>query len=256
MPAKLYVVHGSHPCRTVEQALQMKAIAYDTVELPPPSHALVMRALFGKRTVPAIKLEDGTKLSGSRAILARLDELVPEPSLLPADEARRAEVLEAERWGDEVLQALVRRVLWPTLTQHPKKASGFSEGGKIPLPDPVLRASMPLIGRIEQKMNATSLAIRDQDLRALPAHLDRIDLWISEGVLGGDPPNRADLQIAPSIALLMVMQDLRDVIAPRPCGQLADRLFPGTAGTIERGALPSELVSAMKPATSSASTSG
>ena len=76
MPAKLYAVNGSHPCDTVERALQLKGVAYKVVELPPPAHALVMRALFGERTVPALKLESGEKVQGSRAILARLDELV------------------------------------------------------------------------------------------------------------------------------------------------------------------------------------
>jgi len=31
MPAKLYVVHGSHPCATVQRALDMKAVPYDVV---------------------------------------------------------------------------------------------------------------------------------------------------------------------------------------------------------------------------------
>ena len=39
MPAKLYVVHGSHPCATVQRALDMKAVPYKVVELLPPLHA-------------------------------------------------------------------------------------------------------------------------------------------------------------------------------------------------------------------------
>src|SRR3954451_24133778 len=33
-PVKLYVVHGSHPCATVEEALRLKGIAYKKVEFP------------------------------------------------------------------------------------------------------------------------------------------------------------------------------------------------------------------------------
>ena len=113
-PRQLYVVHGSHPCATVIRALELKGVAFRTVELPPPAHAAVMALLFGRWTVPAIRWEDGEKLQGSRAILRRLDERVPEPALLPADPKQRARVLEAERWGDEVLQSAVRRILWPT----------------------------------------------------------------------------------------------------------------------------------------------
>ena len=79
---------------------------------------------------------------------------------------------------------------------------------------------------------------------ALPGHLDKIDAWIAEGVLGGDPPNRADLQIAPSVRLLMTIGDLRAIIEPRPCGQLAMRLYPDVAGSIPAGVVAPELLAA------------
>ena len=91
MATKLYVVHGSHPCATVQRALEMKGLPYRVVELPPPMHAALQRVRFGGRTVPAT-LESGEKLSGSRAIMRRLEELAPEPSLLPADPDERAAV--------------------------------------------------------------------------------------------------------------------------------------------------------------------
>ena len=180
MPATLYVVYGSHPCATAARALDLKGIAYRTVELPPPAHAAIMRVLFGRRTVPGIRFEDGEKVSGSRAILRHLDERVPEPPLLPADAAERARVLEAERWGDEVLQSAAR--------------------------------------------------------------LQRVDDWLADGTLGAEPPNAADLQIAPSLKLLMAMDDLRAIIDPRPCGAWADRLFPATVGHLPPGAIPAEVL--------------
>jgi glutathione S-transferase len=68
------------------------------------------------------------------------------------------------------------------------------------------------------------------DLATLPGILDRIDGWIAEGVIGGDPPNVADLQVATSLALMMTHEDLRPFIADRPGGKLADRLTPGYPG--------------------------
>ncbi len=238
MPAKLYVVHGSHPCETVARALELKGVTFKKVELPPAAHAAVTRALFGQRTVPAIRFESGEKLSGSRAILRRLDELVPEPALLPADAAERARVLEAERWGDDVLQAATRRILWPTLLANPGAAPSFSEGAQMPLPAPVLKAAIPLVGRVELRLNKTSDAARAADLQALAGWLQRIDDWIADGTLGGEPPNAADLQIAPSLKLLMAMEDLRAIIGPRPCGAWADRLFPRSPGHLPAGAIP------------------
>ncbi len=240
MPATLYVVHGSHPCETVKRALELKGVAYKMIELPPAMHAAVMRVLFGQRTVPAIKLETGEKLSGSRTILRRLEQLVPEPALLPADAQARERVLEAEAWGEDVLQAATRRILWPTLLANAEHAPSFSEGAKMPLPGFALKASIPLIARIELKMNATSDDARAADLQSLPGWLDQIDGWIADGVLDGDRPNVADLQIAPSLKLLMAMQDLRDIIGPRPCGQWADRLFPENVGHLPVGSIPRE----------------
>lgn len=245
MAATLYVVNGSHPCATVERALQLKGLPYKVVEFPPPLHMPAMKLLFGRRTVPAIKLEGGEKLSGSRAILRRLDELRPEPGLLPADAARRAKVEQAEAWGDEVLQPLVRRVLWPVAKANPAAMASFSKGSKLPpVPVPVLKAIAPVITRVEMRANEASDASLAIDLRTLPELLDHVDRLIAEGVIGGEQPNAADLQIAPSLCLLMALGDLRPLIEPRPCGRLARRLFPDYPGDVPAGSIPGELLPA------------
>lgn len=245
MPATLYVVNGSHPCATVERALQLKGLPYKIVEFPPPLHMPAMKLLFGRRTVPAIKFDGGEKLSGSRAILRRLDELQPEPALLPADAAQRAKVEQAEAWGDEILQPLVRRVLWPVAKANPAAMASFSKGSKLPpIPVPVLKAVAPVITRVEMKANEASDDSLAVDLRTLPELLDHADRLIAEGVTGGEQPNAADLQIAPSLCLLMALADLRPLIEPRPCGQLARRLFPDYPGDVPAGSIPGELLPA------------
>jgi glutathione S-transferase len=244
MDAKLYVINGSHPCATVERALQLKGIPYKLVEFPPPMHMAAMKVLFGERTVPGLRI-DGEKITGSRAILRRLDELQPEPALLPADPAERARVEEAEAWGDEVLQPLVRRVLWPMAKANPEAMASFSEGSKLPaIPVPVLKVIAPVVTRIEMKANAATDGTYPADLRSLPELLDRVDGWIADGVLGGELPNAADLQIATSLRLLMALGDLRPLIEARPAGQLALRLFPDYPGDVPAGAIPPEYLPA------------
>jgi glutathione S-transferase len=244
MNVTLYVVNGSHPCATVERALQLKGIPYKLVEFPPPMHMAAMKLLFGKRTVPAMKVDD-EKISGSRAILRRLDELQPEPALLPADDAARAKVEEAEAWGDEVLQPLVRRVLWPTFKAHPEAMATYSDGSKLPpIPVPVLKLIAPVATRIEMKANEATPDTYPADLRTLPELLDRVDAWIADGTLGGDTPNAADLQITPSLRLLMTLGDLRPLIEPRPAGQLALRVFPDFPGDAPAGIIPAEFLPA------------
>lgn len=237
MDGRLYVVHGSHPCETVKRAMELKGIPYRLVELPPPVHAPIQRVLFGERTVPALRL-NGEKLTGSRRILRRLEELVPDPPLLPSDPVQRARVEEAEAWGDETFQPIARRLLWHAVRRNPGALVSYSEHAKVPLPAPLIRMSAPLIARGAGRLNNVSDAAVRADFDALPGYLDRIDGWIEEGVMGGEPPNAADLQIATTLRLLMTLDDLRPLIEDRPAGQLALRLFPQVDGRMPAGAYP------------------
>jgi glutathione S-transferase len=238
MPARLFVVHGSHPCATVELALELKGIEYRRVELPPPSHALIMRPLFGGRTVPGIRFADGEKVQGSRAIVRAIERRVPEPPLYGA-----ADVDEAERWGDEVLQPIARRLLWPAFRRHPAAMHAYQQGQRSPkLPMPVILAAAPVITRIELRLNDATDASSRADLQALPAHLDRVDRWITAGVLNGERPNAADLQIAPTLRLLHTLEDVRPLIAGRPAERLAFRWLPPLPGSVPAGVLPADWI--------------
>jgi glutathione S-transferase len=236
MEARLYVVHGSHPCAAVEKALELKGVPYRTVELPPPMHAAFQRLRFGKRTVPGLTL-DGEKIVGSREILRRLEELRPEPPLFPADPEAKATVEETERWGEETFQPVARRLLWAAMKRNPGAMASYSENSKLPLPAPMIRLSAPLISRVEMRLNQATPEAERADLAALPGYLDKIDGWIAEGVIGGETPNAADLQIASTLRLLMTLEDLRPLIESRPAGELALRLFPQADGRMPAGAL-------------------
>src|SRR5207248_2508412 len=83
-------------------AFERKGLAYRRVDLLPMVHVAVQRVLFGRRTVPGLRLAGGEKVVGSRAIMRVLDGIEPSPPLLPADAARRAKVEGAEAWGEDV----------------------------------------------------------------------------------------------------------------------------------------------------------
>src|SRR3954464_13504871 len=143
----LYVVHGSHPCAAVERALELKEVDFRIVELPPPLHAPLQRVRFGARTVPAMVLDGGEKVSGSRAILRPPEEVAPAPALWPADDEARALVERAEEWGDEVYQPIARRLLWGAIRRCPEALVSYSDGSRIPLPNPAIRAAPPPLPR-------------------------------------------------------------------------------------------------------------
>lgn len=236
MAPRLFMIHGSHPCVTVELALQRKGIDHRSVELLPPFHAPVARLLFGARTVPAITFDGGEKVSGSRAILRKLDELQPDPPLLPADPEQRARVLAAEQWGDETFQSVARTILWPALAKRADAIPSYQRGSRLPgLPAPVIKLLAPGITAAEQKLNDTDFATAEQALRDLPGQLDHIDGLIADGVLGGDEPNAADLQIAPTVRLLMTLGDARPLIEGRPCAAWARSVAPEPAGAVPPG---------------------
>jgi glutathione S-transferase len=237
MSAVLYAIPASHPCATVERALQLKDVPYRRVELIPVAHRLPQKLRFGAGSVPALTFDDGARVSGSRTILRALEERVPEPKLLPGDEDR-ARVERAEEWGDEVLQPLVRRVLWAALRRAPRSMESYSAGAQLPVPQRVARLSAPLVARMASAANgATDPAVR-ADLVGLPTHLERVDGWIADGTIGGDAPNVADLQLASGLALLLTVGDLRPVFGDRPAALLARRWFPDYPGATPAGVLP------------------
>jgi glutathione S-transferase len=240
---KLYVVHGSHPCAAVELAFQMKGLAFDVVELPVTLHAAIQRVRFGVRTVPAVRWETGEKLSGSRAIMRRLEELAPRPALFPADHDGRKDVERVEEWGDQVWQPLARRLLWQTFARVPRAMSSYQDGSRLPrFPLPLVLALAPVVTRVERRLHGAAERNVRADLRALPGHLDRIDGWLRDGVLGADVPNAADLQIASSSRLMLTVGDLRPFFTGRPAREHAVRVFPDWPGSTPEAAFPAEWV--------------
>jgi len=235
----LYVVPASHPCAAVEFALRRKSLAYRRVDLLPLWHVVHQRLKFGRRTVPGLELPDGERVSGSRAIMRVIEALEPDPPLLPAEAAKRAKVEAAEAWGDEVLQPLVRRVLWAAAQRHPEALESYSEGSDLPIPTSVAARSAPVLVRLERALNRSTEKAVAADLGALDGHLDRADGYVRESVIGDEPANVADLQIGASLRLLMTLDDLRPRIASRPSGELALRLFPDYPGRMPSGSVPS-----------------
>jgi glutathione S-transferase len=253
MTAILYAIPASHPCAAVEKALQLKGMPYRRVEMIPIVSRLPQRLRFGAYSVPAIVFPDGEKLSGSRPIMHALEDRTPVPPLLPSDRDARAGVERAEEWGDQVLQPLARRVIWAALVRRAAAIGSYSEGARLPVPQPMVGLTAPLVARMATAANGASDPMVRADLIGLPSHLARIDGWIADGTLGGEEPNAADLQIAASLRLLLTIDDVRPLLDDRPSGALARRVFPDYPGHVPSGALPAAWLPAQDPAGPSSS---
>jgi glutathione S-transferase len=249
--ATLYVILGSHACRTGMLLLEHKGIAHRTVTIPTGLHPVAVRLLgFPAKgpprlvdggsprrlrrldrlgTVPALRM-DGERVQTNLAIARFLELAQPDPPLFPADPELRRQVESAERWGDETLQMVARRLGLAGSLHGPEAMEARGGDGRLgPLlwrNDRVRLLGSRWIGRRffeagEERERAM--------LAELPAMLDRVDAWIAEGVLNGEALNAADLMIAPSLALLCYRRDLRAEVEGRPAGRLVERVLPEPA---------------------------
>ncbi len=92
---KLYNYFRSSASFRVRIALALKGLVYDyvPVHLAKGEHKLPgFGDIAADQLVPLLELDDGTRLSQSMAIIEYLDEIHPEPALVPRDALGRARV--------------------------------------------------------------------------------------------------------------------------------------------------------------------
>jgi glutathione S-transferase len=219
---------------TAEAALKRKGLEYERVVLNAGAHNEEMERLYGEghRTVPGLLVDD-EPVHGSRPILARLEQLRADPPLYPEPIADA--VREAERWGDEELQDLGRRLPWGALHFRPEAMGTFAGGG--PLDPPGTDFAIRYV-RASWKYHRISAERLAEDLAGLPEKIDHVDSLAAEGIVGGEEPTAADLQIGATLRVLLAVGDLQPLIGGRPAEQVARRWFPEYAGEVPAGALP------------------
>jgi maleylacetoacetate isomerase len=94
---KLYSYFRSSAAYRTRIALNLKGLAFETVSIHLTKdggrqHAPEFRAVNPQRRVPALALDGGEVLLQSLAIIEYLDEIHPDPPLLPKDPLARARV--------------------------------------------------------------------------------------------------------------------------------------------------------------------
>jgi glutathione S-transferase len=239
MGITLYGTKPSPPTHSVRLMLESKGLDHKDVWLLPGLHPALLRTRgFRGGTVPGIKF-DGRRLQESRAISRALDELKPDPPLFPADPEQRLEVEEAERWGDEVLQDVPRRIVRWLSVHRPETRVMIAREIGVPLPKLAAWVNAPTARYMANKVDS------DREIRNAIASvgevLDHVDDLIERGVIGGDPPNAADFQIVTSVRALLTVRDLDRATQGRPAADLAMRLVPEFGNDFPAGLLPAEV---------------
>lgn len=231
----LHVLPSSHPCLTVVTALDFKGLDYEKVVLAPGPHTEEMAAIYGegRTTVPGL-LVDGEPVHGSRPILERLEQIAPDPTLYP--EPIADEVREAERWGDAELQDLGRRFSWGAMHFRPEAMATY--GGAGPLDPPGTDFAIRFLRASWRYHGITCERLAD-DLAGFPAKVEHIEGLADAGVIGGETPNAADLQIGATIRVLLTVGDIAPLLSGTAAERIALRNFPDYDGAIPAGAFPS-----------------
>jgi glutathione S-transferase len=221
--ATLYAIPGSHAVRTGVLMLEAKGVEFRRVDWQPGLHRILVRSKgFKGDRVPAVVFEDGRRAQGTRELPRVLDELVPEPRLVPDDER----VLEAEIWADEVLQQWARRMVASAGARDPESLTGRGGQGRLgPLltPDDRQRRAMARMVLFAFRVSAEQ---RRRDRERTGELLDRVDEWIAEDVLGGAQLHCADYAVASSLALADYIVELRPELRRRPLFSLLERVLP------------------------------
>ena len=83
-----------------------------------------------------------------------------------------------------------------------------------------------------------TLARLQQDLAGLPQLLARVEQLGADGVIGGEQPNAADLQIGATMRVLLTVEDLQPLLRGGVGERIAQSLFPEYQGAVPAGAYP------------------
>ncbi|HEX4718162.1 MAG TPA: hypothetical protein VH300_06515 [Thermoleophilaceae bacterium] len=88
---------------------------------------------------------------------------------------------------------------------------------------------------MEQKIHKADADACRADVARVPELIDHVDGLIADGVIGDAEPNAADFQIAPSVRLLMALDQLRPLIDGRPAADLALKVVADFRGRVPAG---------------------
>jgi glutathione S-transferase len=229
MGVVLYSIGISHPSLAARKMLELKGVDYRRVDVVPSAQRVHVRlAGFRRGTVPALEI-DGRRFQGSREIARALDERWPDPPLFPSEPELRARVEGAERWGEEQLQPIPRRLFRFGVAHSPELRAWVLRRQKLPvamLSRPVVRLVAAYYARTIEAdgRRATEGAIR-ADIASLPSMLAHVDQLLADGTIAVDVPNAATIQIFSSVRALESFDDLRELVRSHACAAPAIELF-------------------------------
>ena len=213
---ELHQFRHSAFCEKVRLLLAAKQLPYSVVEVVPGLGQVQLYRLSGQRQVPV--LVDGAEVvADSSAIALHLERLQPEPALLPADPALRAQVLLLEDWADTALAAGARLALVQAAAADPVLRAGLLPEA-TPAPLRSLTAALP-----SELLRGVGQVIDHGGLEQLRRNLDQLTALVqARPHLVGESLSLADLAVMAQLSLLHFPQSAGAPLAGRGVPGLVD----------------------------------
>jgi glutathione S-transferase len=216
---ELHQFRHSAFCEKVRLVLAAKGLEYRAIEVTPGLGQLELYRLSGQRQVPV--LVDGAEVvADSSAIALHLEARAPQPPLLPADSAQRAQVLLLEDWADTTLATAARVALVQAAAGDPVLRSAL-------LPEAMPDGLRSLVGAIPAGLlSGLGQVVQVVDhgaLQLLRASLDQLSSLVqAQPYLVGSHLSLADLAVTAQLSLLSFPASAGAPLAGRGVPGLAD----------------------------------
>ena len=213
---ELHQFRHSAFCLKVRMALQAKGLSFREVEVTPGIGQVSLFRLSGQRQVPVL-VDGDDVVSDSSAICRYLEEMRPEPALIPADPKQRAQMQLIEDWADTTLAAAVRSALL-------QAAADDAQLREVLLPDDVPSPVRQLMSGLPGGWLSSFGELLGQEQRAsmlcsLRSVADGLD---PNGCLVGHAISLADLAVAAQLSLLRFPASSGESLAGRGVPGISD----------------------------------
>jgi glutathione S-transferase len=200
----LWHIPVSHYSEKARWALDYKGVEHERRAPMPGAHMAIAGWLTRgqTKTFPVLAL-NGRRVGDSTAIIAALEERVPDPPLYPDDPAELSRALELEEFFDENLGPQIRLLAWHELRRDPDRMADLAQQmaprplSRLPGSRAFARTFSNTFVQLRYRVAADDAA--DEARAMVLAALDRLDaeLEASDGdYLVGDSFSVADLTAA------------------------------------------------------------
>ena len=213
---ELHQFRHSAFCLKVRMALQAKGLSFREVEVTPGIGQVSLFRLSGQRQVPVL-VDGDDVVSDSSAICRYLEEMRPEPVLIPADPKQRAQMHLIEDWADTTLAAAVRSALL-------QAAADDAQLREVLLPDDVPSPVRQLMSGLPGGWLSSFGELLGQEQRAsmLSSLCSVADGLDPNGCLVGHAISLADLALAAQLSLLRFPASSGESLAGRGVPGISD----------------------------------